>query len=80
MAKLEEYKNIQTRIEMCLLSMVQDKIQNIIFTGPVMIMDSVDAVITKHNIPIHISGFCENWNELSQINTNKVDALLLSDD
>jgi len=35
MAKLEEYKNIQAQIETCLQSMVKNKIQNIIFTGPV---------------------------------------------
>ena len=80
MAKLEEYKNIQTRIEMCLQSMFKDKIQNIIFTGPVMIKDIVDAVIAMNNIPIHITGFCENWQALSQMETNKADALLLSDD
>jgi EPS-associated MarR family transcriptional regulator len=80
MAKVEEYKNIQTRIETCLLSMVEDKIQNIIFTGPSMIKDIVDNVISTQNIPIHITGFCENWKDLSLVKTNKPDALLLSDD
>ena len=42
--------------------------------------DIVDAVIGMHNIPIHMTGFCENWQALSQMETNNADALLLSDD
>jgi len=80
MAKLEEYKKIQTRIEMCLQTMVKENIQNIIFTGPTMIKDIVENVIANQNIPIHITGFCEKWTELTNLNMQKAEALLLSDD
>jgi len=80
MAKLEEYKSIQSRIETCLQSMVKDHLHNVIFTGPFMIKDIVDTVIANMDIPIRITGFCENWKELAHVNTMNTDALLLSDD
>ncbi|KPA10924.1 transcriptional regulator, MarR family [Candidatus Magnetomorum sp. HK-1] len=80
MAKLEEYNQIKDHIENCLSSMTINNIYKIIFVGPSMIKDIVDAVVDEKKFKIKLISYCDNWQALKNCNLDKADAVLLSDD
>ena len=79
-SKLEEYDSLRSRLTERLAAVEERGHRHLAFVGPQIMRDFIGSIVDEKKLDLVFGGYCRDWRELSGIDADAYDLVLLFDD